>query len=212
MECVVRALREDLGDLGDVTARVSVDEARPGRAHIVAKATGVIAGTAAARSAFAALAAGAELWSVDDGQRVEPGVVVMRVGAPAAAILAAERTALNFLQRLSGIATRTAAFVEAVRGTGAAILDTRKTTPGLRALEKAAVRAGGGANHRSGMFDQVLLKENNFALARPRSVAEVVRAAVVESSRLLGPDVPVIAEARDAGEARAAVAGGARIV
>ncbi len=212
VECVERALREDLGDHGDITARVSVDPTRAGSAHIVAKAAGVIAGTAAARATFVALAAEAELWSVDDGKVVAPGDVMLRVRAPATAILAAERTALNFLQRLSGIATRTAAFVAAVRGTRAQILDTRKTTPGLRALEKAAVRAGGGHNHRFGMFDQVLLKENNFALAHPRSIEDVVRGAVDESARSLGPTVPVIAEARDAAQARSAVAGGAGIV
>lgn len=222
VECVVRALREDLGEHGDVTGRVSVDPAQPGRARIVAKAAGVVAGTAPARAAFATLAAAAvasrddtdafDVWTVADGTRVGVGDVVLRVQAPAAVILAAERTALNFLQRLSGIATAAAAFVDAVRGTGAQILDTRKTTPGLRALEKAAVRAGGGHNHRFGMFDQVLLKENNFALARPRTVEDVVRAAVAESARLLGPAVAVIAEARDASEARAAVTGGARVV
>lgn len=212
LECVTRALREDLGDHGDVTGQVSVESARPGSARIVAKAAGVIAGTPAARAAFASLAADAEVWTVDDGHRVQAGDLVLRVHATAAAILAAERTALNFLQRLSGVATRTAAFVEAVRGTDSRIFDTRKTTPGLRLLEKAAVRAGGGHNHRLGMFDQVLLKENNFALARPRGIEEVVRAAVVASARLLGSNVAVIAEARDDAEARAAVAGGARVI
>jgi len=212
LECVERALREDLDDLGDVTGRVSVARGCAGRARIVARAKGVVAGTAAAAAAFVALDGGADCQAVADGHRVEPGDVVMRVAAAAAAILAAERTALNFLQRLSGIATRTAAFVDAVRGTGSRILDTRKTTPGLRRLEKAAVRAGGGHNHRHGMYDQVLLKENNFALARPRSIEEVVETAVAESARLLGPEVAVIAEARDASEARAAIAGGARII
>ena len=212
VECVARALREDLGALGDVTARVSVDPERPGRARIVAKAVGVLAGTAPALAAFHMLAPQAELWAAKDGTRVHPGDVVFKIAAPAAAILAAERTALNFLQRLSGIATRTAAFVDAVRGTGARILDTRKTTPGLRRLEKAAVVAGGGDNHRIGMFDQVLLKENNFALARPRSIELVTREAVAESARLLGPHVAVVAEARDLEEASAAVRGGARVV
>ena len=212
LECVERALREDLGDLGDVTGRVSVDPALAASARILAKARGVVAGTVAARAAFAAMDPLAELSTVADGHRVQQGDVILQVRSKAVAILAAERTALNFLQRLSGVATRTAAFVEAVRGTTSRIFDTRKTTPGLRRLEKAAVRAGGGHNHRLGMFDQVLLKENNFALARPRSIEAVVRAAVAESARLLGPEVVVIAEARDADEARAAVAGGARII
>jgi nicotinate-nucleotide pyrophosphorylase (carboxylating) len=211
-DCVARALREDLGAAGDVTAAVSVDPALPAVARIVARAAGVIAGTAAAVACFRSLAPGAEVTPVADGTRVRPGDVVLTVRAPAVAILAAERTALNFLQRLSGIATRTAALVAAVAGTGARILDTRKTTPGLRALEKAAVRAGGGSSHRSGMFDQVLLKENNFALARPRTVEEVVRRAVAESARRLGADVPVIAEACDLAGALAAVRGGAGVV
>ena len=210
--CVERALGEDLGATGDVTGLVSVDPALPGAARIVAKATGVLAGTAAAAACFRALAQDADIETVADGTRVRPGDVVLRVRAPAAAILAAERTALNFLQRLSGIATRTAEFVAAVAGTGARILDTRKTTPGLRALEKAAVRAGGGENHRFGMFDQVLLKENNFALARPRSYETVVRGAVAESTRRLGSEVAVVTEARDRAEAEAAVRGGAGVV
>lgn len=212
LECVERALREDLGDLGDITGRISVEPGRPASAEIVAKAPGVLAGLAAAAATFRALEPDAGLKMAKDGKHVQPGDVVFRVRAAASTILAGERTALNFLQRLSGIATRTAAFVEAVRGTGSRILDTRKTTPGLRALEKAAVRAGGGFNHRFGLFDQVLLKENNFALARPRTVEEVVRAAVAESARVLGPDVPVIAEACDAAEAFAALDGGARVI
>jgi nicotinate-nucleotide pyrophosphorylase (carboxylating) len=212
VECVARALREDLGGGGDITAHVSVDPERLARAHVIAKAAGVLAGTAPARAAFRLCAEPSELWSAEDGRRVAPGDIVLRVRGRARGILAAERTALNFLQRLSGIATRTAAFVDAVRGTGARILDTRKTTPGLRLLEKAAVRAGGGDNHRLGLHDQVLLKENNFALARPRGVDEVVRAAVAESARRLGAAVAVIAEARDEAEARAVVAGGAGIV
>ncbi len=212
VECVERALREDLGATGDITAAVSVDAALAGAARIVAKAAGVLAGTAAAAACFRSLAADADIETVVDGTRVQPGDVVVRVRAPAVAILAAERTALNFLQRLSGIATRTAEFVAAVAGTGARILDTRKTTPGLRALEKAAVRAGGGMNHRFGMFDQVLLKENNFALAAPRTYEAVVRGAVAESAQKLGPDVPVVAEARNRAEAEAAVRGGAGVV
>ena len=148
-ECVARALGEDLGATGDVTGLVSVDPALPGAARIVAKARGVLAGTAAGAACFRALAQDADIETVADGTRVQPGDVVLRVRAPAAAILAAERTALNFLQRLSGIATRTAEFVAAVAGTGARILDTRKTTPGLRALEKAAVRPVAGPAGRA---------------------------------------------------------------
>jgi nicotinate-nucleotide pyrophosphorylase (carboxylating) len=121
-------------------------------------------------------------------------------------VLVAERTALNFVQRLSGIATLTRSFVGAVAGTGAVILDTRKTTPGLRLLEKAAVVAGGGQNHRIGLYDQVLLKENHFGFARPLGYEDVVRRCVGQQG------APVVAEARTIAEAEAAVRGGAGVV
>jgi nicotinate-nucleotide pyrophosphorylase (carboxylating) len=141
-----------------------------------------------------------------DGDLVTPGDPVLEVTGAAPAILAAERTALNFLQRLSGIATAVRAMVDAVAGTGAVVLDTRKTTPGLRWLEKRAVVAGGGKNHRFGLFDQVLLKENHFALARPTPYEDVVRRCVAGQSK------PVVAEARTEAEAVAAVRGGAAVV
>ncbi len=211
-ECVRRALAEDLGgdDLAvdrDVTARLSVPSAQRGRARIVAKSNGVVAGLACAREAFLALDAEARCeLRLADGQRFAPGTMVLEVESNMRALLAAERTALNFLQRLSGIATLTRAYVDAVAGTKARILDTRKTTPGLRVLEKAAVVAGGGQNHRIGLFDQVLLKENHFGFARPRSMEDTVRVCVLEQPR------PVIAEARDIAEAQAAVRGGAAVV
>jgi nicotinate-nucleotide pyrophosphorylase (carboxylating) len=210
-DCVRRALAEDLGGEPrierDVTSRLSVPDSARGRARVQAKARGVLAGVDCARAAFTELDPRAEIVSLArDGDRVEPGQVVMRVEAGMRALLAAERTALNFLQRLSGVATTTSAFVEAVSGTGARILDTRKTTPGLRALEKRAVVAGGGQNHRHGLFDQVLLKENHFGFARPSTYEEVVRRCV------LGQPGPVVAEARSVTEAVAAVRGGASVV
>jgi nicotinate-nucleotide pyrophosphorylase (carboxylating) len=211
-DCVRAALVEDLGrtDLNvdaDVTTRLSVPAGVRGRARLFAKAPGVLAGVDCAVVAFLLLDPRS---SVDvllrDGAVLHPGSMVLTVESEMRAILAAERTALNFVQRLSGVATKTRAFVNAVAGTGARILDTRKTTPGLRMLEKAAVVAGGGCNHRIGLFDQVLLKENHFGFARPVVYEEVVRRCVD------GQGAPVVAEARTLDEAVAAVRGGASVV
>jgi nicotinate-nucleotide pyrophosphorylase (carboxylating) len=211
-EAVRRALAEDLGsaDLDvarDVTSRLSVPAGRRGRARVVAKGQGVLAGTECAAAAFTLLDPAARcVVHRRDGQPFARGDLVLEVESDMRCLLAAERTALNFLQRLSGVATLTRAFVDAVAGTPARILDTRKTTPGLRLLEKAAVAAGGGQNHRIGLYDQVLLKENHFGFARPASYEDVVRRCVREQS------APVVAEARDLAEARAAVRGGAAVV
>ena len=137
---------------------------------------GVLAGLDCALEAFRMLDPDCSLEPrMRDGDAFAPGDEVLRFDGAMAALLAAERTALNFLQRLSGVATRTRLFVDRVAGTGARILDTRKTTPGLRHQEKAAVVAGGGENHRIGLFDQVLLKENHFGFAKPASYEDVVR-------------------------------------
>ncbi|MCA8950575.1 MAG: carboxylating nicotinate-nucleotide diphosphorylase [Planctomycetes bacterium] len=212
IDCVRRALaedlgREDLGLAGDRTSALALPDVGRGRARLVSKGRGVIAGLACAVTAFTLLDAEARIdVTRRDGDAVVPGDEVLRVEAGMRALLAAERTALNFLQRLSGIATLTRRFVEAVAGTGARILDTRKTTPGLRQFEKAAVVAGGGVNHRYGLFDQVLLKENHFALAAPVEYEEVVRRCSANEN------APVIAEARSVEEAIAAVRGGADVV
>lgn len=163
-EVVRRALEEDIGP-GDLTVQSVVPPGTRATAHIRAKAEGVIAGTAAAARAFQLLDSSIQFQSVSDGTPVRPGDVAAEISGDAAAILSGERVALNFLQHLSGIATETARAVQAAAPYGTRIVDTRKTTPGLRALEKAAVRAGGGANHRLGLFDAVLLKENHIALA-----------------------------------------------
>lgn len=211
-ECIRRALAEDLGsDLlavtGDVTSALSVGASQRGRGVIRAKAAGVLAGVACAEQAFRMLDAGCEVEALSrDGAAITPGDEVLRFEGAMGSLLAAERTALNFMQRLSGVATRTRQFVDQVAGTGARILDTRKTTPGMRYLEKAAVVAGGGENHRIGLFDQVLLKENHFGFAQPASYEDVVRRCVA------GHDRPVIAEARSVEEAAAAVRGGAGVV
>ena len=202
-EAVGRALREDLGD-GDVTTAATVPPAARARAVIEQKAPGVVFGLDVAEATFRAL---------DPEVLVEPtiseghwreGGPVLRVEGSAWAILSGERTALNFLARLSGIATLTARFVEEVRGTNARILDTRKTTPGLRVLEKAAVAAGGGTNHRRGLYDAILIKENHAALAG--GVGEAVAKARAAASSAL----PLEVECRDLGEVRQALEAGAR--
>ena len=170
---VVRgALREDLGRAGDLTTDAIVPADATGEARIVARERGVISGIVAVERTFAILDPRVAVRvSVGDGGRVEPGTVVATITGPLRAILTGERVALNVLCRMSGIATATALLVEAVAGTRAVIVDTRKTTPGLRALEKAAVRDGGGSNHRFGLDDAILIKDNHVAIAGGISAA-----------------------------------------
>lgn len=166
LDTVIRlALAEDVGS-GDWTTLWTVDPAGRGSAVVVAKAPLVVAGSDVATRAFRAVDPALEVVTERaDGVGVVPGDVILRVEGALRSILTAERTALNFLGRLSGIATLTRRFVEAVDGTRTRIVDTRKTTPGWRALEKDAVRAGGGMNHRMGLYDMVLIKENHIAAA-----------------------------------------------
>jgi nicotinate-nucleotide pyrophosphorylase (carboxylating) len=200
-DIVARALGEDVGD-GDVTTLATVPERARARALISQKAPGVIFGLELAEQTFHAL---------DDELRIErlcsegewrQGGEVLQLTGSARAILTGERTALNFLQRLSGVATLTARCVQTIAGTDARILDTRKTTPGLRALEKAAVAAGGGTNHRAGLFDAILIKENHAALAG--GVGAAVRRA-----RQDAPDLPLEVEARTLEEVDEALEAGA---
>jgi nicotinate-nucleotide pyrophosphorylase (carboxylating) len=163
-QLVARALAEDLGG-GDITTEAVVPAGPLGRARIVQKQAGIVFGLEAAEEVFRQAGAGDFERLVAEGEWRDPPADVGLAGGPARALLAAERTALNFLCHLSGIATLTARFAEAIRGTRAAILDTRKTTPGLRALEKGAVAAGGGTNHRMGLHDAVLIKENHAEIA-----------------------------------------------
>ena len=163
---VARALAEDLGDRGDLTSLATVPPGTTGVAEFVARGPGVVAGTDLVRAVFEQVDARVEVdLRVADGDSVALGDVLGTVSGPLRSILTGERTALNFLCHLSGVATRTRAFVDAVAGTGCAIRDTRKTTPGLRLLEKAAVRAGGGHNHRVGLHDAILVKDNHVAAA-----------------------------------------------
>jgi len=157
---------EDFSDWGDVTSQAIFRKNEVGTARVVAKSEGVVAGLFAARKAFEWMPSEIQVKEVcEDGDFVSPGKVILTVEGPVADLLSAERTALNFLGRLSGIATLTRKFVEAVSGTRTKILDTRKTTPGWRFLEKYAVRQGGGINHRMGLFDRVLIKDNHIKAA-----------------------------------------------
>ncbi len=210
-DAVARALAEDLGVLGDLTSLALVSGGASGAGDIVARAAGVLAGTACATAVYAQLDPAVRLnWRAADGDRLSPGQIIGRVDGPLRSILTGERSALNFLGHLSGIATLTAAYVAAARTPGgehgARIRDTRKTTPGLRALEKAAVRAGGGANHRGCLSDAVLIKDNHLrvvplaeAVARARSRWPGVTVEVecdtldqVEQAKAAGADVVLV--------------------
>jgi nicotinate-nucleotide pyrophosphorylase (carboxylating) len=201
-EIVEQALAEDVGP-GDVTSEATVPEEARGRARIVQKQPGVLFGLAAVAETMRQCGVEEVDNLVVEGQWREgvPADVVL-ISGPARGLLAAERTALNFLGHLSGIATLTARFVEAAAGTGARILDTRKTTPGLRALEKAAVAAGGGQNHRMGLHDAILIKENHIALAG--GLARAVHAA-----RAARPEMQVEVECRNLDEVAYALGTGA---
>jgi nicotinate-nucleotide pyrophosphorylase (carboxylating) len=160
------ALAEDIGG-GDLTSLFFIPETSLSRARIFAKEPCVLAGVDVVRRIYRKLDSQLQISTLrQDGSAIQPGESVIELSGFTRAILTGERVSLNFIQRLSGVATLTAQFVEAVRGTGATILDTRKTTPGLRALEKAAVKAGGGRNHRMGLYDGVMVKDNHL-LARP---------------------------------------------
>ena len=170
---VTRSLAEDVGR-GDVTTLWTIPAQACAEAHLLSKAEGIVAGLAVAQAVFAAIdPQPAFEATVQDGEPIHRGQVLGRVRGRARSILTAERTALNFLQRMSGIATLTRRYVEAVGGTKAIILDTRKTAPGLRLLDKWAVQLGGGQNHRKGLYDMVLIKDNHIAVAG--GIAEAVR-------------------------------------
>lgn len=187
---VAIALAEDLGLAGDITTNATVAADAHATAVIAARKSGVVAGLDLAAAAFRALDPEASFAAMlADGERVEPGAVVAEVSGRARALLTAERVALNYLGRLSGVATLTRAYVDAVAGTGAAIVDTRKTTPGLRAFEKFAVRCGGGHNHRVGLFDAVLIKDNHIVAAG--GLAEAIERARVVAGHLVKIEVEV---------------------
>jgi nicotinate-nucleotide pyrophosphorylase (carboxylating) len=189
-DVVRRALDEDLGAGGDVTSRVALPEGLVARARVDARAHGVLAGLPVAERVAAAVDPAISFEPLAaDGDALAPGQVVATLVGRARSILAAERTALNFLTHLSGIATLTREFVEACEGTGSVILCTRKTLPGLRSLERYAVECGGGRLHRAGLFDGVLLKDNHVVLAG--GVAEAVRRARANAPHTLRIEVEV---------------------
>jgi nicotinate-nucleotide pyrophosphorylase (carboxylating) len=189
-DVVDRALAEDLGSEGDVTSRAALPAELPANARIEARAHGVVAGLPVARRVFERVDPAVEVdLERTDGDVVDTGDVVARVRGPARSLLAAERTALNLLTHLSGVATVTRAFVDACDGTDSTILCTRKTLPGLRSLERYAVECGGGRLHRAGLFDGILLKDNHVALAG--GVAEAVRRARAAGPHTLRVEVEV---------------------
>jgi nicotinate-nucleotide pyrophosphorylase (carboxylating) len=191
VEPLVRtALLEDLGHAGDLTTDAIVPVGLAARAALVAREAGVVAGLDLAKLAFALIDPNIAMQlEIGDGAAVKTSGVIARVSGPARGILTAERTALNFLGRLSGIASATASIVEAVRGTRAKITCTRKTTPGLRAVEKYAVRAGGGANHRFGLDDAILIKDNHIAIAG--GIAQALRRARAAAGHLIKIELEV---------------------
>ncbi|MEA2354448.1 MAG: hypothetical protein QOD61_577 [Solirubrobacteraceae bacterium] len=199
---VSRALEEDLGG-GDVTAEATIPAGARARATITQKEPGVIFGCEIAGAVFARLDPEARIERLAAEGEWRAGGPVLRIEGSARALVGAERTALNFLGRLSGVATLAARCARAVEGTGARVLDTRKTTPGLRALEKAAVAAGGATNHRAGLYDAILIKENHIALAGGV-------AAAVDAARAYAPELPLEVEVRDPAEIEEALGAGAR--
>lgn len=188
-EIVDRALAEDLGDRGDITSAALFDGEVRARGRIVTRQPGVVAGLGVASQVFSRVDSGITIENkVEDGDRITAGQVLAEVEGTAGALLTAERTALNLLGRMSAVATATARFVEAVAGTGVKISDTRKTLPGLRVLDKYAVRAGGGVNHRFGLYDAVIIKDNHLATA-----GDLTRAVATAKSKV-GPGTMIVVE------------------
>lgn len=204
---VIEALEEDIG-CGDATSLACIPPEATATARMNARENLTVAGMAFAVTAFRELAPNARIQlGVEDGNRCEPGTALMEVSGPARALLSAERVALNFVQRLSGVATATSRYVLAVEGTGARILDTRKTTPGWRRFEKHAVRCGGGVNHRMGLHDRILIKDNHLAALAAASPDPVT--AAVRRARSQFPSLLVQVEADTVDQARRAADAGA---
>jgi nicotinate-nucleotide pyrophosphorylase (carboxylating) len=209
LEMVCAALAEDIGS-GDATTLATVPVDSVAAAVMVARETLVVCGLPLAEAVFREVSGGLNSAAVAvDGQHVAKGQTLLNVKGPTRAILTAERVALNFVQRLSGVATLTARFVEAVAGTGAQILDTRKTTPGWRHLEKYAVLCGGGVNHRMGLFDRILIKDNHLAALRdekPNAIDAAVRQARAQFPKLtVEVEADTLEQVAQACEARADV-------
>ena len=207
---VQAALAEDIGS-GDVTTLATVPKTAVATAVMRAREPLVVAGLDLAEAAFRELSSALRIDRLtNDGQHVGAHAVLLRISGPARALLTAERVALNFVQRLSGVATLTAQFVDAVKGTAARILDTRKTTPGWRRFEKYAVAAGGGDNHRFGLFDMVLIKDNHLMALKNEPPDPI--AAAIQRARAEYPSLKVEVEADSLEQVEQAVAAGADIV
>jgi nicotinate-nucleotide pyrophosphorylase (carboxylating) len=203
------ARREDLGDGGDVTSAAAIDPAAVGAAALVVRQGGTLAGVPVAERVLAAYDKHLTAqWRCRDGAAVEAGERLGVVRGALSALLAAERVVLNFLSRLSGIATATRAYVDAVAGTSAAIVDTRKTAPGWRSLEKYAVRCGGGFNHRMGLYDMVLLKDNHRAHAGVADLGELLRRVRAR----VGPAMPIEVEVDNMDQFAAVLGAGANLI
>lgn len=187
-DIVDRALAEDLDERGDITSKSVIPLDSRSSAQLIAREQGVIAGLPVAAYVFSRVDESVEFSSIDEGSRVGAGQLVATVSGTSRSILTAERTALNLLARMSGVATATARFVDAVEGTGARITDTRKTMPGLRVLDKYAVAVGGGVNHRLGLYDEVMIKDNHILTAGD------LESAVTRAREELGPDMRITVE------------------
>ena len=205
-EIVQRALAEDIGH-GDLTTEATIPADAVAEGTIIARAAGVIAGLPVAAAVFAELDGDVRFEPlVTDGASLEPGETVARISGPARPILSGERVALNFLQQLSGVASVAALLVTQLEGTRAKLLDTRKTVPGLRALQRYAVRVGGGTNHRFNLFDGVLIKENHIAAAGG------IEPALARALAAVGPFTPVEIEVETLDQLRRAIDAGAHMV
>jgi nicotinate-nucleotide pyrophosphorylase (carboxylating) len=210
MDAIIElALSEDIGS-GDLTARTVIPETARATGQMLLKSTGVISGLTVVERVFARVDTKIR-WQalVEDGVSLEAGTVIGEIAGPARSVLTAERTALNFVQRLSGVATLTRTFVDAIAGTGARIIDTRKTTPGMRVLDKQAVRHGGGFNHRIGLFDGVMIKDNHIsALGGDDAIGE----AVDRARSQIPYTVKIEVEVANLEQLRLALASGAEII
>jgi nicotinate-nucleotide pyrophosphorylase (carboxylating) len=207
---VTAALAEDIG-LGDATTLATVPTDLKARAVMRAREPLVVVGTEFVETAFRQLSSRVKVEKIRrDGQRAKAGDILLKISGPTRAILTAERVALNYIQRLSGVATLTSKFVEAVRGTGAQILDTRKTTPGWRRFEKYAVVCGGGKNYRIGLFDMVLIKDNHLVALRAEKPNAI--AAAISRARKKFPKLKIEVEADTLEQVRQALDAGAEMI
>jgi len=210
------ALAEDLGSGGDVTSRAVMTSSRWVEALLVARSPGVLAGVEAVALVCRAVDIRLKVEAlIADGTRLEPGTQVARLAGPVRNVLAAERTALNFVQRLSGVATLTRAYVDALAGLPTHILDTRKTTPGWRLLEKYAVRQGGGVNHRLGLYDMILIKDNHLAGLGIDDRSQQVREAVGRAKEFvlnIDPHLPIEIEVDSLEQFDVALAAGPSVI